>query len=177
MNFIRSINIILLVLSVLFFSCMIENKKGILQKQNNVFEFIANDSSQVEFNFTSKRHFENDSVFTDYRLLCSNNTSEVCSIKFSISAENWYIKNGNIWELFYSKNGKLSEIELMSLHKTIRPKRIIKIGNETFYSFTCKDERLNFSTDYNEYLFSPNYGIVIIKNERTFFKRNDFFIM
>lgn len=155
------------------------NTKDSKKIEKNNFEdteyyFASSDSAIFNNSFKSKRRMINDSIFYDYSMLCSDDTSDYCALKFKIINGNWFIKNKNVWDLFYSKNKRMFRIKLIESNKTIIPTRAVKISKELLFGFTCKDEDVTFSTDNNEYFFSPNYGVVIVKDVGVFYKRNDF---
>jgi len=139
------------------------------------FYFEANDKSLSERNFNVKRKIVNDSVFVEYGLICSSDTAEICSLKFSFNNKVWSIWDGDMWRIFYdNKKDSINTIVLKYTNRTIIPEKRIVIGNRSFASFSCPGNDVDFSTDNNSFGFSPIYGIVILENPMTYFKRSDF---
>lgn len=157
----------------IYSSCNTSPNKTTAQKKDVVFKFEANNKNLSKYNFIVNRVFINDSVFTDRGILC-NDTASSCEIKFSLNNKDWNVWTGSNWVKLFDDKGQMSEVNLEYTEKTIRPAKFYLLGHDTLYSFTCRDESVDFSTDYNEYLLSKKDGIIIVKNEMTFYKRNDY---
>ncbi len=153
--------------------CNTSPNKVTSPKKDVVFKFEANNKNLSKNNFTVNRIFVNDSIFTDRGILC-NDTSSSCEIKFSLNNKGWSVWTGSNWISLFDDNGLISKVNLEYTEKTIKPTKLYILGHDTLYSFTCRDESVDFSTDYNEYLLSKKDGIVIVKNEMTFYKRADY---
>lgn len=153
-------------------SCNNGSNKG-TATQNVVLKFEANNKTLSKNNFKVHRVFVNDSVFIDKGILC-NDPSPSCEIKFSFNSKSWNVWTGSKWVSLLDDNGQISKIDLKYTEKTIKSIQVYILGNDTLYSFSCRDENVDFSTDYNEYLLSKKDGIVIVKNEMTFYKRTDY---
>lgn len=172
----KTILIYLIISICLFFSasCGKERSKTITNKDIH-FKYSWSIERMSRFNFDSKRHFINDSVFIDYGLLGSCDTCKSCSLKFYIKDDNWFIWNGKKWKSFYDvRKKKLNEVELFYTNKKIEPGFRYKNNNDTLFSFSSNEKNVNYSSDYTKYFFIPTKGIVLISNEKDFAMRNDY---
>lgn len=115
------------------------------------------------------RIFHKDSIYEEVDLFI-NGTNTF----FKIKKGNWYIKNLNKWELFYSQKAEISpKIKLGNLIFTLTYKDKTKIGNldciiylfENFESDNTIEKNgiktVNVSNDTDcSYCFSPKYGFI-----------------
>lgn len=137
-------------------------------------KYVANDKYFSKFNSISERKYKTEHNFIDYGILCACDTCDVCSIEFQIKNMDWYIWNGKKWKMLYdSKSRRLKSIKLKTINRTIKPLETYS-GKDTIYSFSCQLNNVDFQSNYVEYLFSPKKGIIIIKNEQTFYTRSDY---
>lgn len=111
----------------------------------------------------SYRIYENDSVFTDYGLLCQSDTSIKCALQFRQDKSGWYIKAGNEWQEFFTYSDSLVKVVYFKEWKFI----LKPIGHSTDYNgrqlwgFEC-EHLYGYSSDRNILWFDPKYGVVII---------------
>lgn len=153
-------------------SCSTPLQRQETAEQETVFKFETNDESLANRNFAVRRTFINDSVFVDKGILC-NDTSSLCDIRFC-NSKIWKVWTGKNWATLFDKNGKVNRIDFVYTKKTIKPLEPYILGSDTLYAFSCRDETVGYSGDYTEYLLSKSDGIVIVKNEMTFFTRTDY---
>lgn len=143
--------------------------------KNKKFEFCSEKKRSTKFNFIVNQEFLNDTTFRLKGILC-NDTSYLCEIKFSQSVNGWLIWDGSKWENLFSQQKKINKLHLRYADKMISPKEIYAVNNDTLFSFSCKNENVDFSTDNNLYYFSLSKGIIAVSNPETFFKRDDYFV-
>lgn len=165
-----------IILIVIILSCNRDIKKEIISVPKDTVYFYKSDGLYLsEFEFKSSRRFLNDSVFVDNRILCADDTANVCAFKCYVKNGDWYIWCGSKWALLYSaKNKKLESIETLYDERMIVPKTVYTLNKDTLYSFDYKEKNIVKTTDYTKYMFSPKHGIVILYDVSGFLFRSDF---
>jgi hypothetical protein len=137
------------------------------------YNYTTDDSFSKIRSIEVVRRFVNDSIFIDEGILCDD-ISKKCELKFSKRDYHWMIWSGNEWmEMFDDKN-HLRKIYLANINRTISAKDVYIFNGDTLYSFSCKDEGVNFSSDSNKYIFSKNEGVIAINTVETIFIRSDY---
>lgn len=147
---------------------------------NNMFktfeyESINPDDSIQGFNFSSKREFINDSEFIDHSLLCQSDTIS-CGIKFLIKNQDWYIYNGRIWKMFYSKTkNSLLEQPIYYYDEVIESDSKPIDLKEFKSAFVFKWKEIGGRRAHpNRYFFHPDHGVIGIESNMVTLIRTDF---
>jgi hypothetical protein len=167
----RILNKLLLVLIlILIFSFTFNKRNKIIE-----YQFESNNKYLSKYNFTVTRiiYEDEDKEIIDYGIFCDDTLSE-CNMRLMHERFNqWYIWSGSRWENLFQKQ-QLRKVEFDYTNKIIYPLGFYLFCDDTLHSFTYKNNDVDYTSDNNEYLFSRKKGVVIIKNESTFFKRNDY---
>lgn len=142
--------------------------------EKSIYHFKTKDKFFEKYDFSSLRKYDNDSVFTDFGIICANDTSANCALKFMQQNLDWKIWNGSSWIPFYSVGDTaLHAVELPNIGKVIIPVKSMEVYGKKWPAFMCREEGIDFTTDNSVYLFSSADGIVMLKNPSTIYKRDD----
>ena len=145
--------------------------------KEKLFEYknLISDDPIQEFNFISKRVYKNDSIFTDNAIFCQSEHPE-CGVKFLKTGQNWFIYNGNRWNMFYSKkDNSLLKQNLPYCNSFLQPitESDKPILLKTTLAFELKKKGME-SDHLNRYFFDANLGIVAIESNLVTLIRTDY---
>ena len=122
------------------------------------------------FEFTYSRVYDDKNNFREIGLFDGNKNGTL----FKIKNKKWYIKNGNIWKIFYSPGKKINpNVKIAGKYYTLK---IIdyQVLNGTICTVYNVITKKRMDGGKIEYWFNPQYGIVQIKTDNITLVREDF---
>lgn len=136
---------------------------------------LVNKSYPLSRDIVSYRMYENDSIFTDYGLLCQSDTSVKCAIQFRLGKAGWFVKAGNKWQEFFMFSDSLVKVVYFKEEKFL----LKPIGHSMEYNgrqlWGFVHERLYvYSSETSILWFDPQYGVVVIGDPFVYI-REDYF--
>lgn len=141
-------------------------------KEKAIVDSISGFYLHSELEFTYHRIFLPDSSFKEVGLFIREDNSQT-ACHFKIKKGNWYIKNKNKWELFYSVNKQISpRVQIAGRWYKFEATKTGEINGNN--SIIYKPKLINGqSGEEIYYWFNPQKGIIMLKSDDVELIRED----